>query len=125
MARKDENHDVQSPAVLTGHTNEPAEVVDPVSGKIQAVHTTEVVIVDPADPDAHPLAVQGHDDPRVSGVHADPLRREPSPNEIADGASIPSFAADSHVQVGEADEDSHAAGVTSEPNENVEPDEND
>lgn len=107
MAKRSEKEDAASvgtPAVLTGHTTE-AHVVKDANGKTQSVHST-TVITDPNDP----LAVQGHDDPRVNGTLADPLKQEPSPNDLADGADVPESASASHVVVGEADEDAKAAG---------------
>lgn len=119
--RKSKQQDLDNRAALTGHTTKPHVTEDPVSGKVQTIHTTEVI----TDPESE-LAVQGHDDPRVDGTQADPLRRSPSPNEIADGADVPDEDAASHVTVSERDDTDTAAGrTTDEQVEAAQSDEND
>jgi hypothetical protein len=74
----------QSPAVLTGHTTEPAVVKDPVSGKTQAVHSTRVI----TDPESEE-AVQIPDSPQADGRNADPLAQGPTPEEVFAGQAEP------------------------------------
>lgn len=109
--RKSKQQDLDNRAALTGHTTVAHVTEDPRTGKVQSVHQTTVI----TDPDDE-LAVQGHDDPRVNGGDADPLRRSPSPNEIAEGADVPEDDAASHVTVGadKSDEDVAAGRLTDE-----------
>lgn len=118
--RKDKQQDLDNRAALTGHTTVPHVTEDPQTGKVQSIHTTRVV----TDPDSDE-AVQGHDDPRVNGGDADPLRRAPSPNDIADGAEVDEAAAAEHVTVSSKSDEDVAAGRLTDEDVDAAADEND
>lgn len=102
MARQsDKQRDNDNAVSLTGHTTKPGIVEDPLTGKVQAVHETEVI----TDPN-HELAVQvpsPEDNPQANGTATDPLRRGATPNDVANGDAEPVITvSDEGVDRGEA-----------------------
>lgn len=85
--RKNDQQDHDNATGLTGHTTKPLVVEDPVTGKVQSRHETEVI----TDPDSD-LAVQvptPEENPLANATAQDPLRRDATPAEVFAGLADP------------------------------------
>jgi hypothetical protein len=85
--RQNDQQDQDNATSLTGHTTKPVVVEDPVTGKVQSRHETEVI----TDPDSD-LAVQvptPEENPLANASASDPLRREATPAEVFAGEADP------------------------------------